>query len=74
MYQRIDRIIEGLITGEKWALEHYGRGDAYQKGREIRKAIAKHIPEKIIAGRIKDLEKEIENLKKDISYYKNKYY
>ena len=74
MHQTIDEIIEGLIIGEKWALEHYGVGNEYQTGREIRKAIAQHIPEKIIADRIKDLEKEIENLKRKVSYYKNKDY
>ena len=70
MYRMVDNCIEALLTGERWAIERYALRDYGQE--KVRAAVAKHIPEELQDRRIADLEAEVERLKKDLQFYRNR--
>lgn len=73
MYRMVDNCVEALLTGKEWALQRYALTGNFD-GEIIRKKILEHAPEELKAGRISDLEKEVESLKKDLEYYKRRDY
>lgn len=68
MWHRIDRTIDELIGGNKDYMRNYVLGKYGDT--EIRKAIAQHIPKELQDARIEDLEKELEQARKDLKYYR----
>jgi hypothetical protein len=70
VYRMVDACVAALLSGEKWAIERYVLG-AYRQ-EEIRAAIARHIPQELQDTRIADLEAEVERLKRDINFYRNR--
>jgi hypothetical protein len=64
IWRQIDESVKALLSGQRWALERYLLGPKYEHDK-IRAAVAKVIPEELQNARIKDLEEEIERLRKD---------
>lgn len=52
--QMVDETVIALLLGERWALERYPLAKNHD-GEKIRKAIAEHIPDEIIDGRLSDI-------------------
>lgn len=58
----VDDTMQALLTGQPWAMERYPY-HAYNRGEEVRAAVAKHGGEPLLMKRIADLEKEVERLR-----------
>lgn len=71
MYHQVDDCVKALLTGERWALEHYVLGERYDH-EAVRAAVAKHVPAELQAARVADLEEQVARLKKDLDFYRNK--
>lgn len=67
MWHMVDDTVKALLTGQRWALERYALGSTYDHG-AVRAAVAAVIPEELQNARIKDLETEVADLKRSISY------
>lgn len=64
----VDDTVQALLTGEAWALEHYPLAK-YHDGEAIRKAIAKHCGNAVLAKRVEELERECLRLRESLDYY-----
>jgi DNA-binding transcriptional regulator GbsR (MarR family) len=71
LWRGIDDSVKALMTGERWALERYALGERWDH-EKIREAVAKHIPAELQDARIKDLEAEVDRLRKDAEFYKRR--
>jgi hypothetical protein len=63
---RIERTIEALLTGNRQYIDQFVLPAYSTHGEVIRAAIAKAIPEELQARRIKDLEDQVESLKRSL--------
>lgn len=74
IYRIVDESVKALITGKQWALDRYALNNQYsvQDMAELRAAILKHASEELKGLRIQDLEKEVETLRSDLAFYKNR--
>jgi hypothetical protein len=69
LYGGIDEVIASIIAGKDWAITRYGIDEArYGKGPAMREAIAKHLPQEMLDGRIADLEAEVKRLKEQLEW------
>lgn len=62
IWQAVDDSVNALLAGRDWAIKKYVLTDRYNAV-EIRKTVAGHITDELYAARIKDLEKEVADLK-----------
>lgn len=62
---RIEHTIHALLGGESWAVDLYVTGKGWDKA-TIRKGLAEAIPVQLQQARMKDMEEEIETLKKEL--------
>lgn len=72
IWYQIDRSVEGLLSGETWAVNKYVLGGRHDC-EKIRAAIAKHIPVELQDKRIADLEEQLDNAKKDLQFARGRY-
>lgn len=70
MRDMVKKSVEALIGGQKWANVKYIQGP-YSDGQKVRETLAKLYSDEIKDGRIADLEKKVEQLTKDINFYRN---
>lgn len=63
----VNQTVRALLTGEEWAMQRYPYAD-YMDGEKIRKAVAKHGGDTLIARRITDLEAEVAKNLETIKY------
>lgn len=68
IWRRVDYAVKALLTGQKWALDQYVMAEKHDDGEKIRKAVAAHIPQEVMSGRIADLEKEVEHLNEQVRW------
>ncbi len=66
---RVDRSVNALLEGNPNYIAQYVMGQYNDE--EIRKAIAQHIPKELQDQRVLDLEKLVEDLKRDLTFYRN---
>lgn len=71
IWRQIDESVKALLSGQRWALERYLLGTKYNCDK-IREAVAKVIPAELQDARIRDLEEEIERLRKDNAWLRNR--
>lgn len=71
IWRQIDESVKALLSGQRWALERYLLGPKYEHDK-IREAVAKVIPEELQNARIKDLEEEVEQLRKDLEWMRRR--
>ena len=70
----VERVINGIICGEEWALEAYvGPNSPMAYRASVLEAIAKHIPEQIEAMQIDLLKKDLEQANRLLDTYRNRY-
>jgi hypothetical protein len=69
-YRMVDDCVAALLSGERWAIERYVLGKYSQE--KIRAAVAQHIPQELQGARVADLEKEVERLRKDLAFYRDR--
>jgi len=69
MRRMVENSVNALIGGKKWANVKYIECE-YGEGKEVRETLAKLHSDPIKDGRIADLEKEVERLKKDVELYR----
>lgn len=67
IYHLVDQMVHGLLSGEKWIMDRYVLGEKHDC-EKVRATVAKHIEEPLAAARIKDLEDQVERLRKDIKW------
>lgn len=67
IWRGVDDSVQDLLSGKGWALKRYALGERYD-AEAVRAAIAKHIPEELLSQRLKDLEKENAELRKELDY------
>lgn len=70
VYRMVDDCVAAILSGERWAIERYALGSYNQE--KARAAIAKHIPQELQNARIADLEKEVERLRSDLKFYRDR--
>lgn len=70
VYRMVDDCVAAILSGERWAIERYALGSYNQE--KVRAAIAKHIPQELQDARIADLEKEVERLRSDLKFYRDR--
>ena len=73
--RRIENAVSALLSGEKWALNRYvldGRYTGSISAEKLRETVAKHIPEELQSTRIAELEKEVQRLRTDLEWYRNR--
>lgn len=63
----VNQTVDALLTGKEWAMQRYPYAD-YNRGEEIRKAVAKHGGDELLMRRIADLEAEIVKQKETIDW------
>lgn len=71
MRNMVERTVNALIGGHRWANLKYIE-NPYGDGKEVRATLAKLHSDPIKDGRIADLEKEIERLRKDVEFYRGR--
>lgn len=62
----VDDTVQALLTGQAWAMERYPY-HAYNRGEEVRAAVAKHGGDRLLMARIADLE-EAERLRESLRW------
>ena len=67
MWSMVDEIIKGILGGDRDAMERYALAERY-RCEDVRKAIAAHIPQGIMAARITDLEAENKRLQDALNW------
>jgi hypothetical protein len=67
IWNEVDRIVQGLLSGERWVMERYALGERY-RCEKVRATVAQHLGEELKAGRLADLEAEVERLKADLKF------
>lgn len=67
IYHLVDQMVFGLLSGEKWVMDRYVLAERHD-GEKVRATVAKHIEEPLAAARIKDLEAQVERLRKDVEW------
>lgn len=72
IWHQVDRSVNDLLSGVKWAQDKYILGTRYDCDK-IRAAIAAHIPKEIQDQRIVDLETELAEVKKSLEFARNRY-
>ena len=70
MYGQVDDCVKALLSGEEWALQRYALGSRYDH-EKIRAAVARHIPTELQDARVADLEAKVEQLQKDLKFYRD---
>lgn len=63
MWQFVDDMVEHILAGDEWAIKKYALDDRF-RCRRVRKALVDAFPEELKDERIRDLEKEIADLKR----------
>ncbi len=65
----IDGAINALLSGDEWALRQYVTHERHNRlAPKIREAVARLLPDHIMAGRVADLEKEVERLNEQLRF------
>lgn len=64
IWRMIDEVVDGILSGKPWVMQRYALGTKYNC-EAARKAIAEHIPRELQDARIADLEAEVERLRED---------
>ncbi len=67
----VEQTVNALLGGRKWANVKYLESP-YEDGQKIRAALAKLHPDQIKDARIADLEAQVEKLRKDIEWYRER--
>ena len=62
IHRMVDNTVEALLTGQDWAMQRYPFAD-YDRGKDVREAVAKHGGEPLLMRRITDLEETVTRLK-----------
>lgn len=73
--RRIENAVSALLSGEQWALNRYvldGRYTGSVSAEKLRATVASHIPEELQSTRIAELEKEVQRLRSDLEWYRNR--
>lgn len=63
----VQQTIDALLTGKEWAMRRYPYAE-YSRGEEIRKAVAVHGGDVLLAQRIQDLEAELAKVNATIKW------
>ena len=71
IWRAVDDSVDALLAGKEWAIKKYVLADRYD-AIKVRETVAKHITDELYAARIKDLEKEVADLKYSLEL-RNKY-
>lgn len=69
MWRQVDDMVKHIMAGERWAMDKFALGERYDC-EAVRAAVARHVPAELQDARVADLEKQIEQLKKDIAFYR----
>lgn len=72
MRRMVEDSVRALVGGEKWAAQKYIETE-YREGQKVRETLAKLYSDEIKDGRIADLEKEVERLSKDLTYWRDRH-
>jgi hypothetical protein len=67
IWRTVDRIVEGLLSGEDWIVKRYVLGEKYECDK-IRATVARHVPRQLQDARVADLESELARLRKDFEW------
>jgi len=70
IWREVDAIVTAILGGEQWALQRHVLGDRWDC-EKIRKTIARMIPDELYSARIKEMEARIEQLEKDVRWYRD---
>jgi len=71
MARMVDDTVRALLGGNEWALKRYALGGKHDCA-AIRAAVAKHIPAELQDARLADLEAEVELLRKDLEWMRDR--
>lgn len=71
LWRGADNIVQALLSGEKWAVDKYLLGERYNC-EKVRDTVAKHVPKELQDARIADLEAEVERLRKDNAWLRQR--
>lgn len=72
IWRQIDDSVRALLSGEQWALKRYALAGRYDC-EKIRATVAKHIPAELQDARVSDLEAEIDRLRKELEFYRQRH-
>lgn len=71
MWRMVDASVQALLTGEVWAIERYALGERYDT-KAVREAVIKHAPPELWDKRVTDLQAEIDRLKRDLQFERDR--
>ncbi len=71
MWHIVDQIVQGLLSGEQWVVNRYALGSKYDC-ECIRAELVKHIPKEVQDMRVKELEDQVECLKKELDWWEGR--
>lgn len=63
----VEQTVQALLTGKEWAMKRYPYAD-YNKGKDIREAVAAHGSDELLMKRIADLEAELAKKEETIQW------
>lgn len=69
--QMVNDTVKAILSGERWAMQRYPLAERYD-AEKIRAAIARHIPDKIAARRIEDLEEQVKKLTESLEWARSR--
>jgi len=72
MWHMVDDIVKAILGGNEWAIKRYVLGERYDC-ENVRKQLAALIPEQLQSKTIKDLQAEVERLRKDNEWLRERY-
>lgn len=67
MWQMVDQIVRGILSGEQWIVDRYVLGSRYECDK-VREAVARHFEDDVAKARISDLESEIARLNEQVRW------
>lgn len=71
MWRHADSMVKHVLAGDRWAIEKFALGERYDC-EKVREAVAKRVPKELQDARIADLEAELERVKKDLQFYRDR--
>jgi len=71
MWRHADNMVKHVLAGDEWAMKKFVLGERYDC-HKVRETVAKHIPKDLQDARVADLEAQVEQLKRDIAFYRER--
>ena len=71
MWRHADRMVKHVLAGDDWAMKKFALGQRYDC-QKVRETVAKCIPKELQDARVADLEAQVEQLKRDIAFYRDR--